>query len=154
MSKRKYNQISLKEKERIINIISQPENINQKTGNPNYFRLCKPVEERGVGHSRQKLQKWWKTRESIRSMANKFKCKRTKNSNKPSHLEMEIKLKDWILQQRALGVCISGFVIRVKAFEIERAICNQMNKPCLFKPSNGRMGNFLRRNRFVIRRIL
>ena len=40
MSKRKYNQISLKEKERIINIISQPENINQKKGNPNYFRLC------------------------------------------------------------------------------------------------------------------
>ena len=53
MSKRKYNQISLKEKERIINIISRPENINQKTGNPNYFRLCKPVEEGGVGHSRQ-----------------------------------------------------------------------------------------------------
>ncbi len=43
----------LKEKERIINIISRPENINQKTGNPNYFRLCKPVEEGGVGHSRQ-----------------------------------------------------------------------------------------------------
>jgi hypothetical protein len=58
MSKRKYNQISLKEKERIINIISQPENINQKKGNPNYFRLCKPVGEGGVGHSRQKLQKW------------------------------------------------------------------------------------------------
>ena len=53
MSKRKYNQISLKEKERIINIISRPENINQKTGNPNYFRLCKPVEEGGIGHSRQ-----------------------------------------------------------------------------------------------------
>jgi hypothetical protein len=64
--------------------------------------------------------------------------KRTKNSYKPSHLEMEIKLKDWILQERALGVCISGLVIRVKAFEIERAICNEMNKPCLFKPSNGR----------------
>jgi hypothetical protein len=86
-------------------------------------------------------------------MANKFKRKRTKNSYKPSHLEMEIKLKDWILQERALGVCISGLVIRVKAFEIERAICNQMNKPCLFKPSNGLMGNFLRRNRFVLRRI-
>jgi hypothetical protein len=65
-------------------------------------------------------------------MANKFKRKRTKNSYKPSHLEKEFKLKDWILQERALEVCISGFVIRVKAFEIERAICNQMNKPyCL-----------------------
>ena len=31
---------------------------------------------------------------------------------------MEIKLKDWILQERALGVCICGFVIRVKALEI------------------------------------
>ena len=104
--------------ERIINIISRPENINQKTGNPNYFRLCKPVEERGVGHTRQKLQKWWNTRYSIRSMVNKYKRKRTKNSYKPYHLEMEIKLKDWILQERALGLCIGGFVIRVKALEI------------------------------------
>ena len=31
---------------------------------------------------------------------------------------MEIKLKDWILQERALGLCIGGFVIRVKALEI------------------------------------
>jgi hypothetical protein len=66
---------------------------------------------------------------------------------------MKIKLKDAIIQERALGVCISGFVIRVKALEIERAICNQMNKPCLFKASNGCMANFLRRNRFILRRI-
>jgi len=30
MTKRKYNQISLKEKERIIGIMSRPENINSK----------------------------------------------------------------------------------------------------------------------------
>ena len=51
-------------------------------------------------------------------MVNKYKRKRAKNSYKPYHLEMEIKLKDWILQERALGVCISGFVIRVKTLEI------------------------------------
>jgi hypothetical protein len=41
---------------------------------------------------------------------------------------METKLKDCIIQQRALGVFI---VIRVKALELERAICEQMNKQCL-----------------------
>jgi hypothetical protein len=46
---------------------------------------------------------------------------------------METKLKDWIIQQSALGVCISGFVIRVKALELERAICEQMNKQYLFR---------------------
>ena len=66
---------------------------------------------------------------------------------------MKIKLKDAIVQERALGVCISGFVIRVKALEIERAFCNQMNKPFLFKASNCWLANFLRRNRFVLRRI-
>jgi hypothetical protein len=39
MAKRKYSQISLKEKERIIGIMSRPENINSKTGNPNFFKL-------------------------------------------------------------------------------------------------------------------
>jgi hypothetical protein len=68
-------------------------------------------------------------------------------------LEKEIKLKDCILQERALGVCISDFVIRVKVLEIERAVCNQMNKPCLFKASTGWMLNYLRRNQFVLRRI-
>jgi hypothetical protein len=38
-----------------------------------------------------------------------------------------------IIQQRALGFCISGFVIRFKALELERAICEQMNKHCFFR---------------------
>ena len=67
--------------------------------------------------------------------------------------EEGVGLEDWIIQQRALGVCVSGFVIRVKALELERAICEQMNKQCLFKASNGWLFNFLRRNRFVLRRI-
>jgi len=72
---------------------------------------------------------------------------------KHTNPEMESKLKDWIIQERSLGVCISGFVIRVKALELERSFCEQMKKPCLFKASTGWMLNFLRRNRFVLRRI-
>jgi hypothetical protein len=56
---------------------------------------------------------------------------------------MESKLKDWILQERSLGVCIIGFVIRVKALGLERYFCEQMNKPCLFKASAGWMLNLL-----------
>jgi hypothetical protein len=36
MSKRKYTQISLKEKEKIIEIMLKPENTNEKTGAPNF----------------------------------------------------------------------------------------------------------------------
>ena len=153
MSKRKYTQISLKEKEKIIEIMLKPENTNEKTGALNFYKLSKPIEEEVVGHSRQKLQKWWKNRDKIRSSVNKHKRKRTKSVYSAYHSEMETKLKDWIIQQRALGVCVSGFVIRVKALELERAICEQMNKQCLFKASNGWLFNFLRRNRFVLRRI-
>ena len=65
MSKRKYTQISLKEKEKIIEIMLKPENTNEKTGAPNFYKLSKPIEEEGVGYSRQKLQKWWKNHLSI-----------------------------------------------------------------------------------------
>jgi len=153
MAKRKYNQISLKEKERIIGIMSRPENINSKTGNPNFYKLSNSLDDGGVGHTRQKLENWWKNREKIRSSSHKYKRKRTKTAYKAYHSEMESKLKDWIIQERSLGVCISGFVIRVKALELERSFCEQMKKPCLFKASTGWMLNFLRRNRFVLRRI-
>jgi hypothetical protein len=36
MAKRKYSQISLKEKESIIGIMSMSDNINSKAGNPNF----------------------------------------------------------------------------------------------------------------------
>ena len=73
MKKRKYNQISLKEKERIIGIMSRPENINSKTGNPNFYKLSNSLDDGGVGHTRQKLEKWWKNRGNIRSSSNKYK---------------------------------------------------------------------------------
>jgi hypothetical protein len=40
---------------------------------------------------------------------------------------MEFKLKDWIIEQRAKNV------IRVKGLELERNICKEIGKPCLFK---------------------
>jgi hypothetical protein len=79
MSKRKYTQFSLKEKEIIIEIMSRPENTNEKTGTTIFYKLSKPIDEERVGHSRQKLQKWWKNRYKIRSSVNKHKRKRTKS---------------------------------------------------------------------------
>ena len=122
MAKRKYNQISLKEKERIIGIMSRPENINSKTGNLNFYLLSNSLDDGGVGHTRQKLEKWWKNRENIRSSSHKYKRKRTKNTYKAYHPEIERKLKDWIIHERSLGVCISGFVIKVNALELELSL--------------------------------
>ena len=45
------------EKERIIGIMSRPENINSKTGNPNFYKLRNSLDDGGVGHTRQKLEK-------------------------------------------------------------------------------------------------
>jgi hypothetical protein len=40
--------------------MSRRDNINLKIGNPNYCKSSQSIEVGGVGHSRQKLQKWWK----------------------------------------------------------------------------------------------
>ena len=52
MAKRKYNQISLKERERIIGIMSR-----SVTGNPNFYKFSNSLDDEGVGHTRQKLEK-------------------------------------------------------------------------------------------------
>jgi hypothetical protein len=94
MSKRKYTEISLKEKKRIIELMS--EHINSKTGNLDYFKLSQSIEYGGIGHSRQKLKKWWKkkNRDQIRWTANKYKRKRIKSAYSSYHSKMEIKLND------------------------------------------------------------
>ena len=66
---------------------------------------------------------------------------------------METKLVEWITFQRSLGVWISGFTIRVKALELEQDICQLLFKPLLFKASQGWLYNFIRRLKFVLRRI-
>ena len=81
MAKRKYNKISLKEKERIIGIMSRPENINSKAGNPNFYNLSNTFDDGGVGYTRQKLAKWWKNRENIRLSSNKYKTKKNNKEN-------------------------------------------------------------------------
>jgi hypothetical protein len=62
--------------------MSTGKNFNAKTGNPNFFKLRKPIGVGGVGHSRQKLQKWWKNLENIRSSSHKYMRKRTKNTSR------------------------------------------------------------------------
>jgi hypothetical protein len=54
-----------------------------------------------------------------------------------NHHEMETKLVEWTTFQRSLGVCISGFTIRVKALELEREIRQIFGIPVLFKASQG-----------------
>ena len=66
---------------------------------------------------------------------------------------MEQELSSWIENSRAKGACISGFVIRVKALEIMRAHCRRDNQPLVFLASNGWLFNFLKRNKWVLRRI-
>ena len=43
MSKQKYNQTKLSEQLRVFNLMSNVENKNEKTGNPNFYKLGKPV---------------------------------------------------------------------------------------------------------------
>jgi hypothetical protein len=66
---------------------------------------------------------------------------------------MEQELSSWIETARAKGACISGFVIRVKALEIMRENCQRNNQPLIFKASIGWLLNFLKRNKWVLRRI-
>ena len=66
---------------------------------------------------------------------------------------MEQELSSWIENGRAKGACISGFVIRVKALEIMREHCRRDDRPLIFKASVGWLLNFLKRNKWVLRRI-
>jgi hypothetical protein len=62
---------------------------------------------------------------------------------------MEQSLNQWIREERAKGVCISGFLIKVKAVEIMRTQIS--TSP--FKASDGWLANFLKRKNFALRRI-
>ena len=71
--------------------MSRPENINSKTGNPNFYKLINSLDVGGVGHTRQKLEIWWNYRENIRSSSNKYNQKKTKNTYKGGSNRMSIR---------------------------------------------------------------
>ena len=62
--------------------------------------------------------------------------------------DLEIELKQWICNNRAVGACIDGFMIKNKAIQIADSL-----RITDFKGSNGWLQNFLVRNKFVLRRI-
>jgi hypothetical protein len=112
------------------------------------------LEEGGLGIDRKKLMRWWKNREKIKSSTHKNKPRKIISEKvRTNHHEMETKLVEWITFQRSLGVCISGFTIRVKAMELEREIRQILGGAVIFKASQGWLYNFLRRNKLVLRRI-
>ena len=58
--------------------------------------------------------------------------------------EIEEELSNWIKENRSLGCCLSGFVIRVKALELFNEKCLRENLTGEFKTSPGWLINFLK----------
>ena len=101
---------------------------------------------------RQCLMRWYKQKEDIEGARNKIVRQRLTNStSRAFHPEMEQSLERWIKEERAKVVCISGFVIKVKAVELMRTQSTGSTSP--FKASDGWLTNFLRRKNFKLRRI-
>ena len=136
----------------IVKTMGLPENL-KSDGFPNLYKLSKSVDEGGLGIDRKTLKNWWKNRDNDKT---RHKQKRFRVDNlvqKGQYSEMEQELNSWIENGRAKGACLSGFAIRVKALEIMREQCRRDNKPLVFKASAGWLFNFLKRNKWVLRRI-
>ena len=136
----------------IVKTMGLPENL-KSDGFPNLYKLSKSVDEGGLGIDRKTLKNWWKNRDNDKT---RHKQKRFRVDNlvqKGQYPEMEQELNSWIENGRAKGACLSGFAIRVKALEIMREQCRRDNKPLVFKASAGWLFNFLKRNKWVLRRI-
>ena len=67
--------------------------------------------------------------------------------------EMEEELSNWIRQNRYLGFCLSGFVIRDKELELFREKFAKENMQGKFKASTGWLIIFFKRNKWTSRRI-
>ena len=150
--KRPYDRTNVKEKQKILEVMSRPENCHNN-GQPNYYKLAKPISEGGLGFDRKKLRNWWNQRDKIADCHQKSKRFRLSCSDRSFFPEMEMELSLWIERKRSESCCVSGFVIRVKAIEIMQEYCERNRMPCNFKASIGWLFNFLRRNKFVLRRI-
>ena len=150
--KRPYERTNIKEQQKIVELMSRPENCHAN-GQPNFYKLAKPSEEGGLGIERKTLRNWWNKRDKINDCPQKAKRFRLKFTNNAFFPEMERELSNWIERKRSEGCCISSFVIRVKAMELMQEQCNKNQMACNFKASIGWLLNFLRRNKFVRRRI-
>jgi len=101
---------------------------------------------------RQYLMRWFKQKDQIEESRNKIARQRlTNGTSRAFYPEMEQSLEQWIREERAKGVCISGFMIKVKAVEILRKQISGSTSP--FKASDGWLANFLKRKNLTLRRI-
>lgn len=95
---------------------------------------------------------WARQRTNIQEANFKTSRKRVPTTTKRAlYPEMEKALLEWIKDNRERGVCISGFAIKVKAFEIMRENSDNNNSP--FRASDGWLSNFLKRKNLTLRRI-
>ena len=151
--KRSYERTNIKEQQKIVEIMKRSENCHAN-GTPNFYKLSKPIAEGGLGIDRQKLNRWWVKRDQITNCQRKSKRFRVDfSTSRPVFPEMERELSTWIETKRSAGCCVGGFVIRVKVMEIMQEHCERNNISCNFKASVGWLLNFLRRKKFVLRRI-
>jgi hypothetical protein len=132
------------DKQRIIEIMKS--NINPKTNNPNYSKVCNLT-----GVDRKTLARWWDKREKIATSLHKNNRNKLSSAKfKGMFPEMEDKLDEWTEELRAAGCCISGFTLKVKALQILREN-DQYNGA--FTASEGWLRGFLRRKNYALRRI-
>ena len=62
--KRPYERTNIKEQQKIVELMSRPENCHAN-GHPNFYKLAKPSEEGGLGIERKTLRNWWNKRDKL-----------------------------------------------------------------------------------------
>ena len=130
------------EKEQIIVIMKA--NINEKTNNPNFSKVCNLT-----GIDRKTLKRWGDKREEYASSRHKKSASKLSSEKfKGKYPEMENNLDAQEL--RDAGCCLSGFTLKVKALEILRELGQFDGK---FYASDGWLHGFLRRKNYKLRRI-
>jgi transposase-like protein len=101
---------------------------------------------------RQCLMRWFKQKDQIEEAHNKIARQRlTNGTSRAFYPEMEQSLEQWIREERAKGVSISGFLIKAKAVEIMRTQIS--GSTSTFKASNGWLANFLKRKNLTLREV-
>ena len=132
------------EKEQIIVIMKA--NINEKTNNPNFSKVCNLT-----GIDRKTLKRWWDKREEYASSRHKKSASKLSSEKfKGKYPEMENNLDAWAQELREAGCCLSGFTLKVKALGILRELGQFDGK---FYASDGWLHGFLRRKNYTLRRI-
>ena len=135
MTAKKRARYEIKEKEKILNELDK--NLHVKgpnVGKPNFYLVAKLYPQ----YKRKMLQYWYSKKDTILASSHKHKRFKLDNSNaKGEYPEMETQLDAYIIQLRDRGVCVSSFMIKVKAMRILREQCLTNNVECHFRESDG-----------------